>query len=210
MKASLNTLALYSEARTALTLLKKTDEILDVRDKMRALEFYGEQIHDTSLASAAAEVKIRAERRFGQVVRALEKAGKLPMGGRPKKRAAKQRDKNPSPTAGASRRQKANSRKLADMPEDKFEGALARQKDGKRKPTVKETLAAKETRQINKAIKASSDVQHAAAGLEFGLQKLDGVERKITNASPKAVKRLGVAVRKFKKRLTTLEGKLNS
>ena len=136
MKASLNTLALYSEARTALTLLKKTDEILDVRDKMRALEFYGEQIHDTSLASAAAEVKIRAERRFGQVVRALEKAGKLPMGGRPKKRAAKQRDKNPSPTAGVSRRQKANSRKLADMPEDKFEGALARQKDGKRKPTV--------------------------------------------------------------------------
>lgn len=51
---------------------KKIDEVKDVRDKAEAIRLYAIQTKDTELENAAAEIKLRAVRRFGDLSKELK------------------------------------------------------------------------------------------------------------------------------------------
>ena len=82
----------YEAARWALAEAKSVDEVKDIRDKAEAMRLYAKQANDIELETAAAEIKLRAQRRLGEISRTLEKVktiggGKvgMPSGGKPKR-----------------------------------------------------------------------------------------------------------------------------
>lgn len=74
------TLARISEAMTALSAAKTLDDVLQIRDQAEALRVYIKAASDSlEAANAAAEIKLRAERKAGEILAAMDKH----KGGRP-------------------------------------------------------------------------------------------------------------------------------
>jgi hypothetical protein len=69
-----NELTLYNRAKRALAECKSVDEVKDIRDKAMAMRIYAQQAKDTSLEEDAIEVRLRAERRLGEMMEATPKA----------------------------------------------------------------------------------------------------------------------------------------
>lgn len=67
--------ALYFDARNALQRAAKIDEAKQIRDKAAALKVYAAQAGDTHMQRWASEIKIRAERRAGQILAAMKERG---------------------------------------------------------------------------------------------------------------------------------------
>lgn len=88
-------LARYENAKRALAEARTVDDVKQIRDKSEAMRLYAQQAKDTELETYAAEIKLRAQRRLGELSRELEKAeahgGKvcLPIGGKPKSEVLK-------------------------------------------------------------------------------------------------------------------------
>ena len=72
-------MVLYRFARYALSVAVEVDEVKDIRDKAAAMAAYARQAQDKELLQWATEIKVRAERRAGEMMRDMEKA----KGGRP-------------------------------------------------------------------------------------------------------------------------------
>jgi ParB family chromosome partitioning protein len=74
MAAPVTTLARISEAMKALTAAKSLDDVLQIRDQAEALRVYVRAASDSlEAANAAAEIKLRAERKAGVLLAAMEK-----------------------------------------------------------------------------------------------------------------------------------------
>ena len=122
-----NELTYYNAAKTALAQAASIDEIKDIKDKAEAIRLYAQQQKDTDFEGYAAEIKLRAMRRMGELSAALETAKPGPKDNSqrcelvaPKAEALK--------TAGISKDQAYRAEAIAAIPEEKFEDFIAHKK----------------------------------------------------------------------------------
>ena len=121
----------YEQACTALAAAKAVDEVKDIRDKAEAIRAYARQAKNKQLEVDAAEIRLRAERRLGEMLRDQKATVGLAKGGQPyQSTGAKTEPVAPTlADAGIDKKLSARAQKLAAVPEEKFEGMVAEWKD---------------------------------------------------------------------------------
>lgn len=117
----------YEAARHALQVAHSVDEVKDIRDKAQAMAAYAKQANDTQLVEWATEIKVRAERRAGEMLREMDVSP-----GRPQKSSTDTRISD----LGISYDQSSRWQKLAAIPEDRFEQAVTAAKQTAREVTT--------------------------------------------------------------------------
>ena len=126
----------YEAARHALQVARDIDEVKDIRDKAQAMAAYAKQANDTSLVEWATEIKVRAERRAGEMLCEME----MRKGGHEMKAPSRdQAEMLPSHDAraippklsdlGITYSDSSRWQKLAAVPEAQFEEAVAAAKE---------------------------------------------------------------------------------
>ena len=123
-------LAKYDAARYALSVAVEVDEVKDIRDKAAAMAAYARQAQDQELLQWATEIKVRAERRAGEMMRDTEKnkglKGSIVSG----TSVVPVRDNTPTlADMGISKNESSRWQKLAAVSNEKFEEAVAAAKE---------------------------------------------------------------------------------
>jgi hypothetical protein len=125
----------YDAMCRAIAAAYDIDEVKDIRDKAMALERYAAQARNTEAERQACEIRLRAERRAGQLLREMEKAkGTLRRGDTMLPRE----DETKLADIGVSKKQSSDWQKLAGVPETDFEDAVK----SSAKPTTNGIIAA--------------------------------------------------------------------
>lgn len=120
----------YEAARSALAECHRVDEVKDIRDKAEAMAAYARQAKDSALIQYATEIKVRAERRCGELLRTqiATPSERGEMGAQ-----ARWDGKSKGATShlttladmGLSKDESSRYQQLADMPAEHFETAVA-------------------------------------------------------------------------------------
>jgi len=122
----------YDAACRALAEARSIDVAKDIRDKAEALRVYARQAQNRELEVDAAEIRMRAERRIGEMLREQRDAGALNRGGRPSGETGSDADPvsdDAPPTladVGIDKHLADRARKLARIPDAEFEAELAK------------------------------------------------------------------------------------
>lgn len=122
----MTSLVRYEAARTALAEAHSVDEVKDIRDKAQAMAAYAKQANDTELVWLASEIKIRAERKCGELSAELPKAKTGP---KVSPHDAEKSKAEVLSDAGISTQAASRYERLAAVPEDQFEQAVAAAKE---------------------------------------------------------------------------------
>ena len=127
-------LALYETACHALSQAKTTDEVKTLRDKSEAMRAYARQAKNRQLEIDAAEIRIRAERRLGELLKWQKENGGLNTGsrgqlvGRDSSGGAIAEPPENSPPklqdVGIDKKLSSHAQKVAEIPEQEFEGIV--------------------------------------------------------------------------------------
>jgi hypothetical protein len=142
----------YEAARHALAECQRIDEVKDIRDKAEAMAAYARQAKDTELIQYATEIKVRAERKAGEMLAQSNKAtgGQYAGNGRPIVDGQATRPATDAAPRladmGISKDQSARWQSLAGMSDEHFETAVATAKD-----TAGQVTTAFMLREANKA-----------------------------------------------------------
>lgn len=165
----------YEQARTALAECHRVDEVKDIRDKAEAMAAYARQAKDQELILWATEIKVRAERKAGELLsQARERGERAGSGGSLKK-------ESPPPTLsdiGISNDQSSRWQSLASMTDEHFETAVATAKDQAGQVTTAFMLrAAKRGGPPKKGAKADAIREQLKAAKERGVSMLETYAR---------------------------------
>jgi hypothetical protein len=118
-----NELVLYDAMRRAIDACLAVDEVKDIRDRAMALALYSKQAQNHEAERRAVEIRVRAERKAGELLLVMAKA----TGGKPYQEAYW----SESPTSktlaemGISKDQSSEWQDLAKIPIERFEAELA-------------------------------------------------------------------------------------
>lgn len=135
----------WSAAKQSLALARSTDEVLHIRDKVRAMELYARQSQDRELERDALDIRTRAERRLGELLIQMKMAGQMNTGtaglgdanvGRAASTGGAQPEppvaKEPPPKTlaelGITKKLSTRAQALANLPASEFELGLDREK----------------------------------------------------------------------------------
>lgn len=212
----------YDAARRALAAAHRVDEVKAIRDKAEAVRTYPQQARDLEMQNMAAEIRIRAERRAGQLLLDMEKNPGTRGEGRPRKdgtiRRSSRATANP-PTLeeiGISKDQSAKWQKIALLVDDvTFEKALiqAREKNGE----LTTAALLREIREIvtPTGVVSEPDVNLVASELIRDLEsvsrreKLEKVTQLRNRLSPTISKKLTLALRNLAKHAADCEKEIS-
>jgi hypothetical protein len=123
----------YDAARKALAAAVKTDEVKAIRNEADRRRLYARQAKDRELEILATELRLRAERRLGQLIDAQKKSVGLATGtrsqlhGRNSSGGTLKEPPESKPTlaeAGIDKKLSIHAQKLAAIPEEDFEREL--------------------------------------------------------------------------------------
>jgi hypothetical protein len=123
----------YDAACRAVATAKSVDEAKDIRDKSEAMRVYAKQAKNRELEIDAAEIRMRAERRLGELIRAQKETVGLAKGGQPYRKHSTGSISEPVGTlaeAGIDKKLSSLAQKLAAVPEKQFEAHIAGWRDG--------------------------------------------------------------------------------
>ncbi|MEY2686857.1 MAG: hypothetical protein RL375_1055 [Pseudomonadota bacterium] len=118
----------YEAARTALAEAHRVDEVKDIRDKAEAMAAYARQAKDSELIQYATEIKVRAERRCGELLARTEKSRGAAEPGTARGTTRSNDATASTPTLaqmGLTKDESSRYQQLAAMPADHFETAVA-------------------------------------------------------------------------------------
>ena len=115
----------YDAAKAALQAARSFDEVTAIADKAAIYAELARRANDTEMIEWATEIRVRAERRAGQMLAEMEKA----KGGRPKTGSPGVPVKVTLSEVGVSKKQSSRWQKLAAVPDDQFEKAVSAAKE---------------------------------------------------------------------------------
>ena len=122
----------YEAARVALKEARRVDEAKDIHDKAEAVRAYARQVNDTEMVSWASEIKLRAMRRMGELLKNGQAAGEIATAHRPKEVSGMATLKGLGVTRDAS----SLSQKIAAVPQEEFEAHLDELREQHKEITV--------------------------------------------------------------------------
>jgi hypothetical protein len=121
----MNDLVRYDAMVRAIDECHRIDEVCDIRDQAISLEHYARMARNTEAERKACEIRLRAERRAGEMLGRLGKS----RGGDPSVAAASlagaSQYRDSLQRAGLTERQAQSYQELARVPQAQFESALA-------------------------------------------------------------------------------------
>lgn len=138
-------LARYDAARAALAAATRVDEVKSVRDKAEALALYARQARDTELLDRATELRLRAERRAGELLGVMAQMGERARRGGDRKSKSRSGILTLA-EMGVTPNQSARWQQLALIDEPAFEMLVAQRKA----EAVKAAEASRAERQAQK------------------------------------------------------------
>ena len=120
-----NQLVRYEQAVRALAACKAVDEVKTWADKAAAMQAYGRMAKDKSMEVDAAEIRIRAERRLGEMLTQQKAGPGLNKGGNPNLTGSKSEPVAPTlADAGIDKKLSSRAQKLAAVPAAEFEAEV--------------------------------------------------------------------------------------
>lgn len=140
MSGDAYTLTRYDRMRTAIVEARDIDEVKDIRDKAEALRQYAKQAGESlENQNMIAEIKLRAERRAGELLAEMPKA----KGGQPYQEQPTGNTVKPVETTtptltdlGISKAQSSRWQSIASLPEEVFEAEIAKTRAEKEELTT--------------------------------------------------------------------------
>ena len=129
-EGAMTRLVKYDEACRAIAAARSVDEVKDWHDKSAAMQAYARQAKNRSLEVDAAEIRLRSERRLGEMIAAQRAGVGLNQGAKGSivTGAGREPVKDQRPTlaaAGIDKKLSSRAQKLAAVPGEQFEGMLA-------------------------------------------------------------------------------------
>jgi len=165
----------YDAACRAVAEAKSVDEAKDIRDQAEAMRAYARQAKNKQLEVDAAEIRIRAERRIGEMMAAQREAGLLTAGN---PNLSNGFDRNPLDKpitlaeAGIDKNLADRARKLAALPPGEFEGIVGEWRERVQRENERVTINLLAAGQrIENARTAAADVALPAG--KFGTLVID-------------------------------------
>lgn len=165
----------YEQARNALAECQRVDEVKDIRDKAEAMAAYARQAKDQDLIQWATEIKVRAERKAGEMLRQSAESGDRATSktGNPDLQVSKPATLE---EIGITRDQSSRWQSLASMSDTHFETAVATAKQSAGEVTtafmLREAKRGKPTAKPKTGAKADAQREELRQAKERGVSML--------------------------------------
>jgi hypothetical protein len=123
-------LSRYDAACRALAEARTVDEVRGIRNKAFAMQVYARQAKDRTLINDATEIRLRAERRVGELLTEMKERGERETKGGDRKSKSQPVTLIPPQLSdlGVSKMQSSRWQKLAEIADDDFEDVVDRAK----------------------------------------------------------------------------------